>query len=170
MWFLLSSDSGSWDSTFRRMWTKDSLSSLDDLGTTFLPYVTELHESVTQRENLTMDLDQNRREYLLSFVQRFMPRRRDPKGVDISLPPSLFQRWLPKCDTVRLLRLVETTLRGRVSLRSPGCCPNVVVAFRRYMISHMEIVNGSQKAPKDPIFYVFRCSSFRDTKGASWAL
>lgn len=31
-----------------------------------LPFVIELHEFGTQRENLTMDSDQNRCEYLLS--------------------------------------------------------------------------------------------------------
>lgn len=111
----------------------------------FLPYVIELHESGTRRENLIVDLNQNICVYLLSCVQIFLPRHRDLEGVDISLPPSLSQRWLPMCDIVRLQRLAETTLRDRDSLRSSGCCPDVVVAFERYMRSHMEIVSRSRK-------------------------
>ena len=59
---------------------------------------------------MTVDLDQNRCEYLLSFVQRFLPGSRDPEGVDISLPSSLFQRWLLVQGIVRLLRLTDSTL------------------------------------------------------------
>lgn len=52
-----------------------------------------------------------------------------------------------------LQRLTVSTLRDRDRLRLSGCCPDVMLAFRRFMRSHMEIYSVELEALKDVVYF-----------------